>query len=505
MTAQPIRMRMNILWFLAVLLLAGCTQPPTPTFPSGPSPTVEIEREVATLTIQNEPTPTPEPGPETNDIQINITYPTTGATLRGKIDIEGSVVHPNLKAYGIVYTTDRYHTQNSAWRLNDPIAWNVETSITDGILGTWNTTDYLNGSYSLLLTVYEMGVDEPLVYFVDNLMIENETNPTPTPAPVSIPTPLPFVTPVGLEKYDTFALGGYLRTAEHWSAMRYAGMTWLELPVPYPHNGADQIRTDHALGFKVLVRAYSNPEMAISKTFIDDYAAWVAAIAAAGADAIEVWREPNIDRQWAGNIDPAAYTRLLCAAYEAIKTANPQTYVISAAPAPTGWFKGCSAAGCDDLPWLESLNAAGAGQCMDYIGAQYAAGATSPSARTGHPSATGDDHHSWYFLPQTKAYYGAFHETRQLFYTALGYASQEGVPAFASPFAWAKDITDAQQAAWLAEAVQLSLDSDMVRGIMIWNVDFKRHGYDPQDGYAIVRPDASCPACVTLHEVLSQP
>ena len=140
MTAQPIRMRMNILWFLAVLLLAGCTQPPTPTFPSGPSPTVEIEREVATLTIQNEPTPTPEPGPETNDIQINITYPTTGATLKGKIDIEGSVVHPNLKAYGIVYTTDRYHTQNSAWRLNDPIAWNVETSITDGILGTWNTT-----------------------------------------------------------------------------------------------------------------------------------------------------------------------------------------------------------------------------------------------------------------------------------------------------------------------------------------------------------------------------
>ena len=181
MTTHPIRMRMYILWLLAVLWLAGCTQPPTPTLPLSPSPTVEPEREIATLTVQNEPTPTPEPEPETNDIQINITFPTAGATLRGKVDIEGSVVHPNLKAYGIVYTTDRYHTQNSAWRLDDPIAWNVETSITDGVLGTWNTTDYPNGSYSLLLAVYEMGVDEPLVYFVDNLTIENETTPPRRP------------------------------------------------------------------------------------------------------------------------------------------------------------------------------------------------------------------------------------------------------------------------------------------------------------------------------------
>lgn len=505
MTTQYIRMRMHILWLSAVLLLAGCTQPSTPTLSPDPSPTIEIEREVATSTIQNEPAPTPEPESETNDLQINITYPTAGATLRGKVDIEGTVVHPNLKAYGIVYTTDRYHTQNSLWRLDDPIAWNVETPVIDGVLGTWSTTDYPNGSYALLLTVYEMGANEPLVHFVDNLTIENEITPTPTPAPISIPTPLPFVTPAGLEKYDAFALGGYLRTAEHWSAMRYAGMTWLELPVPYPHNGADQIRTDHTLGFKVLVRAYSNPEMVISKTFIDDYTAWVAAVAAAGADAIEVWREPNIDRSWTGDIDPAAYTRLLCAAYEAIKAANPETYVISAAPAPTGWFKGCSAAGCDDLPWLAGLYAADAAQCMDYIGAHHNAGATSPSARSGHPADLGSTHHSWFFLPQTEVYYQTFKGTRQLFYTALGYASQEGVPTFASPFAWAKSITDVQQAEWLAEAVQLSLDTGMVRAIMIWNVDLKRYGFDPQDGYAIVRPDGSCPACVTLHEVLSQP
>lgn len=467
--------------------------------------TEPISYTVENLTVQNQIRSTPQPDVETDDIHISITYPTAGATLSGTVDIEGTVEHPNLKAYGIVYTTDKYHTENSAWRLDDPIAWNVATPITDGILGTWNTTEYPNGSYALLLTVYEMGGNEPLVYFVDNLTIANEITPTPTPAPVSVPTPLPFATPTGLKQRDTFALGGYLRTAEHWNALRYAGMTWLKMPEPYPDNVAGSIKTNHDLGFKVLLTAFSNAEMVLSDTFIDDYTAWVAALAAAGADAIEVWREPNVDRSWAGDIDPAAYTRLLCAAYKAIKEANPQTYVISAAPVPTGWFKGCSAAGCDDLPWLAGLYAAGAAQCMDYIGAQYVSGATSPSARTGHPGAAGDDYHSWYFLPQTEAYYQAFHGTRQLFYTALGYASQEGVPAFSTPFAWAKGITNAQQAEWLAEAVQLALDSEMVRGIMIWNIDFKRYGSDPQDGYAIVRPDDSCPACVKLHEVLSQP
>lgn len=58
---------------------------------------------------------------------------------------------------------------------------------------------------------------------------------------------------------------------------------------------------------------------------------------------------------------------------------------------------------------------------------------------------------------------------------------------------------------WFGEAVTLSLETGMVRVIMIWNVDFTHYGDDPQDGYALIRPDGGCPACVTLHEVLSQP
>jgi hypothetical protein len=151
---------------------------------------------------------------------------------------------------------------------------------------------------------------------------------------------------------------------------------------------------------------------------------------------------------------------------------------------------------------MEGLRNAGAANCMDFIGAHHNAGATSPSASSGHPGDNGGGHHSWYFLPQTRLYYNIFGGARQLFYTEMGYASQEGVPGFSDQFAWARGINNAQQAAWLAEAVSLSVNTGMVRCIIVWNIDFVRYGYDPQDGYAIIRPGGACPACDSLHAVL---
>ena len=72
----------------------------------------------------------------------------------------------------------------------------------------------------------------------------------------------------------------------------------------------------------------------------------------------------------------------------------------------------------------------------------------------------------------------------------------------APSFAWAKDVTVQQQAEWLARAAQLSAQSGKVRLMIIWNVDFKNYGADPMAGYAIIRPDGSCPACETLHQVM---
>ncbi len=315
--------------------------------------------------------------------------------------------------------------------------------------------------------------------------------PPPAPAPVS---------------GGSFELGGHVRdlSLPYADLMHYAGMTWAKVQIRYPDSSAPSIvAAAHSRGFKIQLSALGSPSMVTQPGFEQNFASWVASLASAGADAIEVWNEPNIDREWQiGSIDPAAYTRLLCASYAAIKAANPGTAVISAAPAPTGWFGGCSPNGCDDQPWLEGLYNAGAANCMDYIGAHHNAGATSPSATSGHPGDNGGGHHSWYFMPQTQLYYNIFRGTRQLFYTEMGYASQEGVPTFSDQFAWARGTNNAQQAAWLAEAASLGASTGTVRCIIVWNIDFVRAGYDPQDGYAIIRPGGICPACDTLHALL---
>jgi hypothetical protein len=311
--------------------------------------------------------------------------------------------------------------------------------------------------------------------------------------------------PLIMSDFPFFELGGHVKDTSlpHADRMHYAGMNWMKVQVQYPQSASSLVSTAHSNGFKIQLSALGTADMVTQPNFEQNYANWVSGLAADGADAIEVWNEPNIDREWpTGYISPTLYTDLLCASYNAINAVYSDTLVISAAPAPTGYFGGCSSAGCDDLPWLAGLYAANAGDCMDYIGAHHAAGATSPSARSGHPADPTGTHHSWYFLWQTEEYYQAFQSTKALFYTEMGYASQEGVPPFHAMFSWASGTTNAQQAAWLTEAAQLSTSTGMVHYIMIWNVDFPRFGNDPQDGYAIIRPDDSCPSCEALHSLL---
>jgi hypothetical protein len=50
----------------------------------------------------------------------------------------------------------------------------------------------------------------------------------------------------------------------------------------------------------------------------------------------------------------------------------------------------------------------------------------------------------------------------------------------------------------LADAISLARSSGKVRLVIIWNVDFTYYGADPMAGYAIIRPNGTCPACDAL-------
>lgn len=305
----------------------------------------------------------------------------------------------------------------------------------------------------------------------------------------------------------SFEIGGHIADYRGVDLMKRAGMRWVKVQTFAGGDAASIINEAHAQGFKVLLGVLGDKGSVMSPSYQDEYARSVASMAAAGADAIEVWNEPNIDREWPnGQVNGGNYTQLLAKAYNAIKAANPGTLVISAALAPTGWWgaAGCGPDGCNDDTFLAQMAAAGAVNYMDCVGAHHNSGATSPSATSGHP-ADQSGHYSWYFLPTLNLYYNAFGGARKVCFTEFGYLSPEGFPSLESTaptFAWAKNVTVAQQAAWLAEAAAMSANSGKVRMMIIWNVNFTNYGSDPMAGYAIIRPNGGCPACDALGNVV---
>ena len=328
------------------------------------------------------------------------------------------------------------------------------------------------------------------------------STPSPSPSPTS--TPLPSPSPTALRTWpNDFQLGAVVRDiSAHSELMAASGMTWVRYIAWHGHPADSLIADAHSSGLRVLLTAVGDGERAYDPDYQEEFVASLASMAEQGADAIEVWNEPNIPRDIA-DIDPGRYTALLCEAYKAVKAANPATLVISGAPAPADYYGGCTSEGCDDVPWLRALVEAGAAECIDFIGAHFNSGATRPSEDTGHPVSAG--HHWWYFWPIVEAYYEALGGTRSLAFTALGYLSPEGYGDPPGPFAWAKDTTTSDQAAWTAEAVQMSFESDKVGMIIIWNLDETSwEGMDVRAGYALIRQDGLCPSCEALQELLLQ-
>jgi hypothetical protein len=291
--------------------------------------------------------------------------------------------------------------------------------------------------------------------------------------------------------------------------MNNAGMTWVKLqhkwaPGDDPSVVGGLVRSGHDKGFKVLVsiagRNTYPPPGGIDFTSYVNFLRGVAALGGDAPDAIEVWNEQNIDFEWpAGEISPTSYVNnMLAPAYNAIKGANGNIMVISGAPAPTGFDNNYNA-WADDR-YIGGMAAAGAANYMDCIGVHHNAGATSPTAVSGHPSGT---HYSWYFQPMVNLYSGAFGGSRPLCFTELGYLSSEGYGGLPPNFSWASGTSVSEQAQWLAEAVTLSKQSGRVRMLIVYNVDFTSYDPDgdPQAGYAIIRPGGSCPACSSLGAV----
>jgi hypothetical protein len=221
--------------------------------------------------------------------------------------------------------------------------------------------------------------------------------------------------------------------------------------------------------------------------------------------AIEVWNEMNIDREWASTSGLSAqkYVDLLRTAYQAIKAVDPGIIVISGALSPTGVNDGVHA--YDDFAYFDMLVNAGVLDTTDCVGAHHNGYNIGPDVPWNNvpndPTATfrgpfDNPHHSWSFYSTLNGYAQRIQQagsTKKLCVTEFGWPTTEDLNGYPQGFEFANDNTLAEQAQFLDQAIQLMDQWGFVWLAFIWNLN-----YGPQAGwnaandnvpYSLLRPE----------------
>lgn len=480
---------------------------------------------------------------------------TTGDALRYRMDVSvpfalSGVAFDDLMANDlaedVLSVIQEYRAQTPS--LTSPTAlalrWRIEgtnglldevvTNIGEELVATLNAPD---GNYAVNVSVIGVGEKENASVRSGAAVALFSPTATPTPLPTATPTPIPTETPTpapiiatsrpanavdvnpqgggfsavapnaGSIRLGQFEYGGQVTDAGSGraiEAMRRSGMTWMKIQKRYApgtdaSSVAGSIAAAHSNGFKIMLSVLGSPADLRNggDGYIAGFSNFLATVATMRPDAIEVWNEPNLDREWpTGQISGANYTNMLRQAYSAIKRANSSVIVISAALAPTGAEAAYPGSVVNDDRFLSEMVQAGALGYADCIGVHYNEGIVPPNVTSGDPRA--DEYYTRYFPSMIERYWNIIGGQKPLCFTELGYLSPEGFGFLDPYFGWGANTTVAQQAAWLAQSAAIASQSGRVKLIIVWNIDFSYYGTDPMAGYAIIRPDGSCPACDAL-------
>jgi len=194
--------------------------------------------------------------------------------------------------------------------------------------------------------------------------------------------------------------------------------------------------------------------------------------------AIEVWNEQNLRREWEGfPLEPASYMDLLKRAYNTIKGACPAMLVISGATTPAGY----SDVAFDDIDYLRGMYQNGLKQYSDGIGIHPSGFANPPSVtfqdwESGNYTAVSHvNHRSFYFLStlrESRRVMEEFGDTaKRLWPTEFGWGS---TPSPFPGYEYEARIDEATQARWIVEAFNIMAGSGYVAVPMLWNLNYPR-------------------------------
>lgn len=214
--------------------------------------------------------------------------------------------------------------------------------------------------------------------------------------------------------------------------------------------------------------------------------------------AYEIWNEQNLWYEWggAGKMNAGEYVRLLQAAYPAIKAVDPDAKVIVGALTPAGDVADAGGVRArDDRAFLREMFQAGMMGFYDAIGV-HPSGFNNPprdDPQT-NTTTTTDFKGNWSFYYRNFENYRRiqeeFGDTKPLWFTEFGWASANPAPR---NYPYAAQVTEAQQAEYLAEAIRMARESGYVEAVFLWNLNFAP-GAEPDDDFAkrafsIIRTD----------------
>ncbi|GAA3824121.1 cellulase family glycosylhydrolase [Nocardioides panacisoli] len=272
-----------------------------------------------------------------------------------------------------------------------------------------------------------------------------------------------------------------------------AGASWLRVDVgwatlqpdgPGPFAGwytdllDDVLARAHRLGLKVILALWQTPAWASTSgspyappTHDSDFAEAIGTAAQRwgdDVDAWEVWNEPNFDAFFEG-ADPATYTRLLCAAYPAVKHYDQSPVLLGGLM-------------YNDDDWLREAYEAGAKDCFDGVATHPYVG---PSNAPPDTPAVG----AKWRLTATPAVRDVMKEygdaRKQIWITELGWSS--GPDSKGNP--WDIPVSPQTQAKFLRQAVELVRTRYPYVGPIIWYRDVDGRSRSYQDGFGLFHPD----------------
>ncbi len=362
------------------------------------------------------------------------------------------------------------------------------------------------------------------------------STPRPTTPPPTVegqPTPTPEGTPLFpdvLPNLDPSLIGiqidSNLEQKDWDEAMRRSGsdqlnVGWIKLQIPWKDlqpNGPNEVNAyfervqlyledADRRGFKILLSVVKSPAWARPSTNDQDgppddpqtYANFLTLLLSKVGDvvdAVEVWNEPNLIREWTGTLPftGAGYMQLFDAAYQAIRAYSPTITIVTAGLAPTGSNPGT----VDDRTFLQQMYNAGLGNYHDIaIGVHPYSWVNSPDATCCGTAGWDDDPH--FFFADTLNEYRQMmvnngQSDLQLWVTEFGWATWEGFPG--QPPAgseWMLRNTKWDQANYTIRAFQIGQQTPYIGPMILWNLNFATlagliENNDERIAYSIVLP-----------------